>query len=123
MSRLRTPKVSHLVGRQRAVAKSAAWSLFRPGETRLPYGYRAELASVFIGAVLDLPCDIPNHVNYIASWVAKLKEDKREIFRAAADAQRIADYLLAFHPAYAETLEATHDDAEDKAAPVEAEAA
>jgi antirestriction protein ArdC len=24
-----------------------------------------------------------------------------EIFRAAADAQRIADYLLAFHPDYA----------------------
>jgi antirestriction protein ArdC len=63
---------------------------------------RAELASVFIGAELGLPCDIPNHANYIASWVKKLKEDKREIFRAAADAQRIADYLLAFHPDYAE---------------------
>ena len=62
---------------------------------------RAELASVFIGAELGLPCDIPNHANYIASWVKKLKEDKREIFRAAADAQRIADYLLAFHPDYA----------------------
>jgi antirestriction protein ArdC len=54
---------------------------------------RAELASVFIGGTLGLPCDIPNHASYIASWVAKLKEDKREIFRAAADAQRIADYL------------------------------
>ncbi len=62
---------------------------------------RAELSSVFLGKVLDLPCDIPNHANYIASWVAKLKEDKREIFRAAADAQRIADYLLAFHPDFA----------------------
>jgi antirestriction protein ArdC len=36
-----------------------------------------------------------------ASLVRKLKEDKREIFRAAADAQRIADYLLAFHPDFA----------------------
>ncbi len=63
---------------------------------------RAELASVFIGGTLGLPCDIPNHASYIASWVRKLKEDKREIFRAAADAQRIADYLLAFHPDYAE---------------------
>ena len=88
---------------------------------------RAELASVFIGGVLDLPCDIPNHVNYIAFWAAKLKEDKREIFRAAADAQRIADYLLAFHPAYAETREDARDDVEDKAVPAvdtaEAEAA
>jgi antirestriction protein ArdC len=63
---------------------------------------RAELASVFIGAELGLPCDIPNHASYVASWAQKLKEDKREIFRAAADAQRIADYLLAFHPDYAD---------------------
>jgi antirestriction protein ArdC len=62
---------------------------------------RAELASVFLGKVLDLPCDIPNHANYIGSWIEKLKSDKREIFRAASDAQRIADYLLAFHPDYA----------------------
>ena len=57
---------------------------------------------MFIGGTLGLPCDIPNHASYVASWASKLKEDKREIFRAAADAQRIADYLLAFHPDYAE---------------------
>ena len=68
---------------------------------------RAELASVFIGATLGLPCDIPNHASYVASWVARLREDKREIFRAAADAQRITDYLLAFHPDY--TAETTSE--------------
>ena len=62
---------------------------------------RAELTSVFIGSVLDLPCDIPNHANYLGDWARKLKGDKREIFRAAAAAQRIADTLLAFHPDYA----------------------
>jgi antirestriction protein ArdC len=66
---------------------------------------RAELASVFLGKVLDIPCDIPNHADYIASWAVKLKENKREIFRAASDAQQIADYLLAFHPAYASAAE------------------
>ena len=74
---------------------------------------RAELASVFIGATLGLPCDIPHHASYIGEWAARLKEDKREIFRAAADAQRIAGYLLAFHPDYAEALAdgaATRDD-------------
>ena len=60
-----------------------------------------------MGAILNLPCDIPHHADYIASWTAKLREDKREIFRAAADAQRIADYLLAFHPDYAASLEST----------------
>ena len=50
---------------------------------------------------LGLPCDVPNHASYIASWIRTLREDKREIFRAASDAQKIADYLLAFHPEYA----------------------
>jgi antirestriction protein ArdC len=42
----------------------------------------------------------------IATWrlLRKFKDDKREIFRAAADAQRVADFLLAFHPGYAASL-------------------
>jgi len=66
---------------------------------------RAELASAFVGSELGLPTDIPQHASYIASWIKALKEDKREIFRAAADAQKIADMQLSFHPAYAATLE------------------
>ena len=83
---------------------------------------RAELASVFIGSALNLPCDIPNHAMYIADWSRKLKEDRREIFRAAADAQRIADYLLAFHPDYAasEPLDADPGDAGEAAPLAEA---
>ncbi len=42
-----------------------------------------------------------NNAAYVASWLEKLRSDRKEIFRAAADAQRIADYLLAFHPDYA----------------------
>lgn len=44
--------------------------------------------------------DFSNNAAYIASWLEKLRSDRKEIFRAA-DAQRIADYLLAFHPDYA----------------------
>ena len=80
---------------------------------------RAELASVFIGATLDLPCDIPHHASYIGEWAAKLKEDKREIFRAAAEAQRIADYLLAFHPDYATAHADPAQDHDDDAAGAE----
>jgi antirestriction protein ArdC len=65
---------------------------------------RAELASAFIGATLGLPTDIPQHASYIASWIEKLRDDKREIFRAAADAQKIADFALAFHPDYGATM-------------------
>jgi len=66
---------------------------------------RAELSSAFVGSTLGLPTDIPQHASYLASWIKALKEDKREIFRAAADAQKIADLVLNFHPDYAATLE------------------
>jgi antirestriction protein ArdC len=70
---------------------------------------RAELASVFIGSTMGLPADIPQHASYIASWIKKLKDDKREIFRAAADAQKIADFALNFHPEYAATMKAERE--------------
>jgi antirestriction protein ArdC len=55
--------------------------------------------------------DFSNNAAYVASWLETLRADRREIFRAAADAQRIADYLLAFHPDYARQQAAAHDDA------------
>ena len=59
---------------------------------------RAELSSAFIAGELGIPADIPQHASYIAGWLGPLKKDKREIFRAAADAQRIVDMVLGFHP-------------------------
>jgi antirestriction protein ArdC len=58
---------------------------------------RAELASAMgIGGVCGLPLSsamIDSHAGYVASWLHALKNDKFEIFRAAADAQKICDYL------------------------------
>ena len=72
---------------------------------------RAELASYAIGSMIGLPCDVPNHASYLLSWIEVLKQDRREIFHAAAEAQRITDYILAFHPDYAEkTADPTDDD-------------
>ena len=70
-----------------------------------------------MGSELGLPCDIPNHASYVASWLRTLKQDKREVFRAAAEAQRIADYLLAFHPEHARIAaeEARRDEAAEEA--------
>lgn len=63
---------------------------------------RAEIGQVMVCAELGIPdCDFSNNAAYLASWLEKLRADRKEIFRAAADAQRIADYLLAFHPDYA----------------------
>jgi len=36
------------------------------------------------------------HADYLASWLDILKEDKRAIFRAASQASKAAEFLLAF---------------------------
>ena len=58
---------------------------------------RAELASSFMGqGLIGLPPSqsmIESHASYISSWLEVLRNDKNEIFKAAADAQRICDYL------------------------------
>jgi len=86
---------------------------------------RADLASFFVGNTLALPCDVPNHASYIASWVDVLKNDKREIFRAAADANRIAEWILSHHPAHAagDGEPDTADDEQPSQPPTEALAA
>ncbi|WP_287849748.1 ArdC family protein [Acidiphilium sp.] len=65
---------------------------------------RVEIAQVMVCAELGLAVadsEFSNNAAYVASWLERLRADRKEIFRAAADAQRIADYLLAFHPDYA----------------------
>ncbi len=57
---------------------------------------RAELASAFMQGIIGLPPGqtmIESHASYLSSWLEVLRNDKNEIFRAAADAQRICDYL------------------------------
>lgn len=61
----------------------------------------AELTSCMVGAVLGLPCDVENHASYLHSWLEVLREDSRAVFRAAAAAQKAADWMLALHPDYA----------------------
>lgn len=55
---------------------------------------RAEWASAMLSAELGIPTSTESHAAYLSSWVKKLKDDKYEIFRAARDAQRIADFVL-----------------------------
>ena len=57
---------------------------------------RAEIASLMLGERLDLGHDPGQHAAYVGSWVKALKEDPKEIFRAAADAERIAGYVMGF---------------------------
>ena len=61
---------------------------------------RADLASAMMAAELGIDGELEQHASYLADWLEVLRSDKKEIFRAAGDAQRIADFCLDLHPAY-----------------------
>jgi antirestriction protein ArdC len=59
---------------------------------------RAEIASLMMSSELGLPHDPSQHASYVASWIKALKKDPLEIFRAAADAQKIHTFITGMEP-------------------------
>lgn len=57
---------------------------------------RAEIASMILGDELGIGHDPGQHAAYVASWVKVLQDDPLEIFRAAADAEKIHEFVMAF---------------------------
>ena len=55
---------------------------------------RAEISSMITGDRLGLGHNPERHVGYVRSWVRALRDDPREIYRAARDAQEISDWTL-----------------------------
>jgi putative DNA primase/helicase len=55
---------------------------------------RAEIASMILGDELGLGHDPAQHAAYVGSWIKALQDDPLEIFRAAADAEKIQSYVL-----------------------------
>ena len=39
---------------------------------------------------------LPNHASYLQSWLKAMQNDHRFIFQAASQANKVADYILAF---------------------------
>jgi len=67
----------------------------------------AEMASAFVCASLSIAPTV-RHTDYIGSWLEALREENRAIFRAASQASKAADFILAFRDAEkAVTAEAT----------------
>ncbi|MDY0215046.1 MAG: zincin-like metallopeptidase domain-containing protein [Bacilli bacterium] len=54
---------------------------------------RAEIASYILSSELGLNFDPTNHHAYIKSWVSILSDQPNEIFKAAADASKISQFL------------------------------
>ncbi|EBM5962854.1 TPA: zincin-like metallopeptidase domain-containing protein [Salmonella enterica subsp. enterica serovar 16:l,v:-] len=55
---------------------------------------RAEIASMIMGDELGIGHDPSQHVAYVKSWIKALQDDPMEIFRAAADAEKIQGFVL-----------------------------
>lgn len=55
---------------------------------------RAEIASMILGDELGIGHDPSHHVSYVASWIKVLQNDPLEIFRAAADSEKIQGFVL-----------------------------
>jgi antirestriction protein ArdC len=57
----------------------------------------AEMGAAFVCATLGIVPTV-RHADYLGGWLEVLREDNRAIFRAASQASKAADYLLAFAP-------------------------
>lgn len=55
----------------------------------------AELTSAFLCAALGIVPTV-RHADYLGSWLAVLRADNRAIFKAASQASKAADFILAF---------------------------
>jgi antirestriction protein ArdC/phage/plasmid primase-like uncharacterized protein len=55
---------------------------------------RAEISSMILGDELGIGHDTEQHAAYVGSWIKVLQDDPLEIFRAAADAEKIHDFVL-----------------------------
>ena len=58
---------------------------------------RAEISAMMTGERVGVGHDPSRGAAYVEGWIAALAEDPREIRRAAADAQRISDFVLVRH--------------------------
>ncbi|MCW8452566.1 zincin-like metallopeptidase domain-containing protein [Legionella quinlivanii] len=74
---------------------------------------RAEIASLLLGDELGIGHDPSQHTAYIKSWIKALEDDPMEIFRAAADAEKITYYLHSLEQQQEHTINPHEDLRED----------
>lgn len=74
---------------------------------------RAEIASLMLGEQLGIGHDPGQHVAYVGSWIKALQQDPREIFRAAADAEKITKLVRSFELERSQQADQEHGDARE----------
>jgi antirestriction protein ArdC len=89
-------ELAHWTGHPSRLDRSTLTASYRFGDVNYAKEeLRAELASVFLAAQRGIPHDPGQHAAYVNSWIGALKHDKNEIFRAAHDASKASDFILA----------------------------
>lgn len=68
----------------------------KPNESAVKDALKANIAALFMSAELQLPFELGDHVGYIQPWAQLIKEEPAELFKAANDAQKIADKVIGF---------------------------
>lgn len=89
-------EAAHATGAKKRLDRFGMFGHLTSSESYAREELRAELASAMLGAELGVrqgEYHIQNHAAYLASWLAALRKDKNEIFKAAAHAQHICDWL------------------------------
>lgn len=89
-------EAAHATGAKKRLDRFGMFGHLTGSESYAREELRAELASAMLGAELGIrqgEYHVQNHAAYLASWLEALRKDKNEIFKAAAHAQNIADWL------------------------------
>jgi antirestriction protein ArdC len=86
-------ELSHLVGSSSRLARDQSGqfgsALYAKEELI------AELSAAFLCAALGIVPTV-RHADYLGAWLAVLRADSRAIFKAASQASKAADYILAY---------------------------
>jgi antirestriction protein ArdC len=90
-------ELSHSTGHEKRLAREGITEVAPFGS---PVYSREELVAELSAAFLCAECGISNAVirnqaAYVAGWLQRLRQDRRLIVQAAAQAQKAADYVLA----------------------------
>ena len=87
-------ELGHATGHPSRLARDMAHPFGSEGYAREEL--RAEIGSMMLGEQLGIGHDPSQHVAYVGSWIKALQQDPREVFRAAADAEKITKMVRSF---------------------------
>jgi putative DNA primase/helicase len=87
-------ELGHATGHPSRLARDLAHPFGSEGYAREEL--RAEIGSLMLGEQLGIGHDPAQHAAYVANWIKVLEDDPREVFRAAADAEKITKLIRSY---------------------------